>query len=184
MADDSNTQDETAKHPGGRPLAYGTVGELDQAVRQYFDMCDPHVELKVTDGGINSKGETIWIKREVMTEQQPYTMSGLARHLGIDRRTLLNYSKIEQFFPTIQAARERVHEYAESQLYGRAATGAAFSLKNNFDWRDRSEIDHTSKDQPIPLLAGLASAGTLTIEDEVNDGPAQADDSTDEDQPA
>lgn len=176
------TQPEQEKHAGGRPLAFGTIAELDQAVRSYFDMCDPHVEKRVVDAGVNQQGETIWQKREIMTEQKPYTMSGLARHIGIDRRTLLNYSKMEQFFPTIEAARERCHEFAESQLYGRSATGAAFSLKNNWDWRDRQEIDHTSKDQAIPLLHGLAPA-TLVVEDDEEDGGAtQADDSSNEDQ--
>lgn len=120
--------------------------------------------------------------REVMTGQKPYTMSGLARHMGIDRRTLLNYSNMEQFFHTVEGARERVHEFAESQLYGRAAAGAQFVLKNNFEWRDRHEIDHTTKDGPLPLLAGLVNNGPLVIEDEANDGAAQADDSADQDQ--
>lgn len=184
MANKNEPTTDQPKNPVGRPLSYGTVGELEQAIKSYFDDCDPHIQPRMVENGRNDRGETIWIKREVMTEQKPYTMSGLARHLGIDRKTLLNYSKIEQFFPTISTARERVHEFAEGQLYTRNATGAAFSLKNNFDWRDRSEIDHTTKDKPISLLAGIAP-GELVVEDEdeelVDGSAAQADDSTHED---
>lgn len=181
--DTKATQTPEEKHAGGRPLSYATVGELEQAVKNYFDDCDPHIEKRTVENGINQRGETIWITREVMTEQKPYTMSGLARHLEIDRKTLLNYSKMEQFFPTISAARERVHEFAESQLYSRNATGAQFNLKNNFDWRDKSEVDHTSKDKPISLLAGIAPSTLVVEEDEeADDGvTAQADDSAHED---
>ena len=181
MANQESLAEETPKHAGGRPLAYATVNELEQGIKNYFDDCDPHVEKRQVENGFNQRGDTIWMTREVMTEQKPYTMSGLARHMGINRQTLLNYSKTEQFFGTVETARERVHEFAETQLYSRNATGAQFSLKNNFDWKDRSEIDHTTKDGPIPLLAGLASTGPLEIEDEAHDGTATADDSSQED---
>ena len=46
----------------------------------------------------------------------PYTVSGLARALGISRQTLLDYSKRDEFLDTIEAARERCHEFAEKQL--------------------------------------------------------------------
>lgn len=147
------------KHAGGRPLSYGTVGELDQAVRSYFNECDPHIAKRMVENGVNELGETIWTLREIMTIQKPYTMSGLARHLGIDRKTLVNYAKMEQFFLTVEAARERVHEFAEEQLYGKSASGAQFVLKNNFDWKDKSEIDHTSKDKEI------ATFGSLSLEE-------------------
>ncbi|MGW5074055.1 terminase small subunit [Rhodococcus sp. NPDC004095] len=146
MADSDNQEE---KNPVGRPLKYKTVEELDRAISAYFDMCDPHTQRRVVDCGINEKGETIWRDREVMTEQQPYTVSGLARALGIDRDTLINYKKRDEYFGSIQAAYDRCHEYAESQLYGRASAGAAFSLKNNWNWRDKQEHDHTSGGKPI-----------------------------------
>lgn len=154
-----------AVHAGGRPLKFETVEQLDRAISAYFDMCDPHTQRRVVDCGINEKGETIWRQREVMTEQQPYTVSGLARTLGIVRDTLLDYgsgkydgkdatAEDHQFSDSVRAAYERCHEFAESQLYGKSAGGASFSLKNNWGWRDRQEIDHTSKGQPMPLLGG------------------------------
>lgn len=164
------TQD--GKDKGGRPVKFDTVEKLEQAIRSYFDSCDPHTERRVVDCGINEKGETIWREREVMTEQKPYTVSGLARAIGLTRQGLIEYGRKEKFSDTVEDAKERCHEFAESQLYGRSATGAAFSLKNNWNWRDRQEVDHTTKDQPIPLLAGLAPAKL-----EVEDDASPADDS-------
>src|SRR3954464_13386635 len=126
MADDNpGNGAEPDNNPVGRPLKYKTVEEMDRAINAYFDMCDPHTQRRVVDCGINEKGETIWREREVMTEQQPYTVSGLARALGITRDTLINYKERDEFFDSVTGAYERCHEYAESQLYGRSATGAA-----------------------------------------------------------
>jgi hypothetical protein len=185
MSTDDNQPEQ--KHPGGRPLKYETVEALDRAINAYFDMCDPHTQRRVVDCGINEKGETIWREREVMTEQRPYTISGLANALGVTRQTLLNYADREEFFDSIDRAKSRCEEYAEQQLFEGNANGAKFNLINNYrgkhqDWSDKHEIDHTTKDQPIPLLAGLAPA-TLVVEDEADDaGTAPADDSPNKDQ--
>ena len=137
--------------------------------------------------GFNERGETMWAERSIMSEQRPYTMSGLARAIGLDRKSLLNYKNRDGFFPSIQAAIDRCQEYAEAQLFGPYANGAKFNLINNYrgeyqPWADKHEVDHTTKDQPIPLLAGLAPS-TLVVEDEADDaGTAEADDSPHEDQ--
>jgi hypothetical protein len=87
-------------------------------------------------------------------------MSGLARRLGVDRETILNYSKKEQFFGTIRAAREKVHEDVETRLMAtRNEKGAIFNLKNNFGWKDQQEIDHTTKGKelPTPIYGGKST---------------------------
>ena len=159
---------EQPKHPGGRPLAFATVGALEQVVDSYFSECDPHIAKRMVETGQRADGSTMFGLQDVMTEQKPYTMSGLARHMGIDRRTLVNYTKIEQYFPTIQAARERVHEFAEEQLYGKSGSGAQFVLKNNFDWKDRSEVDLTTKDQPLAMVEFIGGGSTTNSQDPVS----------------
>src|SRR5664279_3937169 len=72
----------------GAPFEFTDVQTLEMAIQAYFDSCDPHVQRKVVDAGINQQGETIWAERAVMTGQRPYTMTGLARSLGVDRTTL------------------------------------------------------------------------------------------------
>ncbi|NQX03691.1 hypothetical protein HQQ82_02640 [Rathayibacter sp. VKM Ac-2856] len=118
-------------------------------------------------------------------DQKPYTISGLARALGLIRQSILNYQAREKFFNSIEGAKQRCEEYAEAQLFSADSNGAKFSLINNYqgkhqDWSDKHAIEHTSGDMPIPLLAGLATPGPLVIEDD--NGPAQADDRTPQDQ--
>ena len=106
--------------PAGRPLKYDDVDKLEEDIKGYFSIKD--------------------------AEEKPYTMSGLAYHLGMDRRTLLNYSKKEEFFPTIKKAMDRVEMWWEENLHGNSVTGTIFNLKNNFGWKDKSEVDSTSSD--------------------------------------
>jgi len=72
------------------------------------------------------------------------TMSGLALFLGVDRKTITNYSNKEEYFPTIRKARARIESHLEKKLYGNNVTGLIFNLKNNFDWKDKSEVAQTN----------------------------------------
>ncbi|MCF8783208.1 DNA-packaging protein [Rhodococcus ruber] len=153
----NSSTDNKEKNKGGRPLKFQTVEDLQVAIDAYFAMQDPHLEDRLVESGVNDKGETIFMKRKVMTEQKPYTVSGLARALGIHRETLINYGERDQFSDSVRAAYERCHEYAESQLYSRHNSGAAFSLKNNWGWRDRQEIDHTTAGESINAYSGLTT---------------------------
>lgn len=77
---------------------------------------------------------------ETEKKGHPYTMAGLALALGIDRRTLVNYSNDDSFFPLIKKARQRVEiQNEELLLYGKNAAGIIFNLKNNFGWIDKQE---------------------------------------------
>lgn len=100
----------------GRPLKYKSAKELEVRIEKYWEDCQKNY--------------------------RPYTMSGLALALGIDRKTLLNYSNKEEYFPTIKKARDTVEAFNEEQLYtGKNTAGVIFSLKNNFGWHDKVEQD-------------------------------------------
>lgn len=109
---------EYAKHPGGRPLKFKTPEELENAVNQYFAECE--------------------------VKEKPKTMSGLALALGIDRRTLVNYSDKDEYFPTIKNARQIVEQQNEEMLVSGkgSATGIIFNMKNNFGWVDKTEQEN------------------------------------------
>ena len=79
-------------------------------------------------------------------KDKPYTMSGLAYALGIDRITLINYSKDELFFTLIKNAKDRVQaQLEENALMGKGnATFTIFNLKNNYGWVDKQEISQSS----------------------------------------
>lgn len=133
------------KNLGGRPLKFKTVEDLKKVIDEYFDWCDNRMKSVY----IEKLGDNIEISNPA-----PYTMSGLARRLQIDRKTLVNYSKRDRFLPTIRDAREKVHEDVETRLMDtRNEKGAIFNLKNNFDWRDKTETDMTSDGLPIKLVS-------------------------------
>ncbi len=148
-----------AKNPVGRPLKYKTVKALDDAVQDYFAWCDN----RMTSVYVKDLGDNVQI-----SSPAPYTMSGLARALGITRQNLLEYQARDQFSDTVRRARQRVEEYAETMLYeGRNAAGVIFNLKNNFGWVDQTQVDNTHKVY-TPILGGLAKV----IDDDTDALPA------------
>ena len=103
----------------GRPRSFKSVEEVEEKINAYFNYCEE--------------------------KEKPYTMSGLAYYLGIDRKTLLNYSKNEEYFHTIKKARDKVQMQLEECLYRLGNnSGVIFNLKNNFDWKDK--IEHSSSE--------------------------------------
>jgi hypothetical protein len=144
-------------HAGGRPLLYKTVAEMQKIIDEYFQWCEDRAAKKVGDDG----------KEYMISSPAPYTMSGLARRLGMDRRTLVDYAERDEFLPTIKAARERIHEDVETRLMEKQPTGAIFNLKNNFGWQDEHKVDHTTLGRALlldahntPVNAGADAAAT------------------------
>lgn len=119
-------------NPVGKPLTFKTVKDLQNAIDEYFSWCDERIQ-HIYSPKMEKVIEVI--------DPAPYTMAGLARRIGISRQALSEYSHKEQYGDAIKAAREKVHEDVETRLMEKQATGAIFNLKNNFGWRDKSEID-------------------------------------------
>lgn len=96
----------------GRPKIFTTVNELDECVSDYFTNCEK--------------------------SGHPMTISGLALAVGCDRRTLLNYQKNSEFFPTIKRALAICENYAEELLFeGKSVAGIIFNLINNYGWSNQ-----------------------------------------------
>lgn len=152
---------EIKKHAGGRPPKYTNEDELNDVIEEYFDYCDNRIQQ------VYSKKQDDVIE---IINPAPYTMSGLAYWLHIDRDTLLRYSKKAKFYGTIKSARDRVANDVENRLMeGGNAAGAIFNLKNNFGWKDQTQVDGTQKfivetrqAKRLPIPAGV-------IEHESND---------------
>ena len=105
-------------HPGGRPKKYNKAEEMQAKIDAYFSYCDE--------------------------KEKPYTITGLALALDMDRRSLLNYSEDSEFFPTIKKAKQKCEAYAEEQLYlGKNTAGVIFNMKNNYNWKDKTEQEVT-----------------------------------------
>ena len=149
---------------------YTDPKELQERVNAYFDSCF---------GVRYYKGHPMYdIEGEPLIGQiEPFTLSGLARYLGICRNTLKNYelkSKAglipPEYYEIIQDARMRVQEYAEKRLYDRdGSTGARFVLEAGFGWmteKDRKELKQSKErikvtQEKLQLLKDAAASKTL-----------------------
>ena len=113
---------------GGRPLSFKSVKALDEAIQQYWD-----------------------IKTQ---EKKPFTIAGLAYHLGTDRKTLWNYrtgksKKYKKFFHTLKKAMSRIDVQTEETLIEKGTPGSIF-LAKNYGYTDRPEIETTDNEvKPI-----------------------------------
>lgn len=110
---------------GWRPLLFENKEILQEKIDGYFKSCYR----------IN---EDTWVNECI----RPLTISWLAVELETSRRTLVNYEESEEFFHTIKKAKERIENWTEEQLYRNTqVTGVIFNLKNNYEWKDKSEVD-------------------------------------------
>jgi len=116
-----------SKRPVGRPPKFPSLSYLEGLIEDYF----------------RSRAEA----------KLPFTITGLALHLGTSREGLLNYQETDEFFDTIKRAKSMCEDYSEIQLFnGKNQAGAIFSLKN-FGWRDKTESDiKISAPKPITEL--------------------------------
>jgi hypothetical protein len=83
---------------------------------------------------------------------EPYTVSGLAYHLGMTTQALRGYEEKDDFLSTVKRAKQRVEMGLERRLYESSPTGSIFNLKNNFGWKDAQ--DHNiggQADNPLTL---------------------------------
>ena len=119
-----------AKIGNTNALKYKSAEELQKGIDKYFQECDE--------------------------KEKPYTMSGLALSLGIDRTTLIRYSDRESFATLIKKAKQKVEcQLEENALMGKSnSTFTIFNLKNNYGWQDKSELE--VKKDPIEDLTPLA----------------------------
>jgi hypothetical protein len=106
---------------------YRTVGDMQKAIDEYFVKCDE--------------------------EKKPYTVTGLALALGfLSRQALLNYEGYTDiddisFHDTIKAAKHKVEASIEEGLLSGKynSVGSIFNLKNNFNWKDKTEVENTGE---------------------------------------
>lgn len=102
----------------GRPPKYKTREELQRRIDEYFKECNQ--------------------------KQEPYTITGLCIALDICRDTLSEYLKNDDFSDTIKKAKIKVENYLEKRLINDSSTtGIIFNLKNNFNWSDKQQIEHS-----------------------------------------
>jgi len=149
--------------PKGNKFALGNSGlskkwetpeALQADIDKYFEECDNRV-IQVYDKKQQSIVDLI--------QPMPYTIEGLCDVLDCDRATVLNYQKkpgYEEFFNTIKRAKNKIQRNKiERGLLGEFNPAVTiFDLKNNHDYKEKQEIDHSSKDGSMsPNLANLSN---------------------------
>lgn len=83
------------------------------------------------------------------------TVSGLCYFLGFeDRHAIAEYAKKPEFSATIKRAKARIENALEDALYNGAVAGVIFNLKNNFGWKDKSEVELGVPDEVKKALWG------------------------------
>lgn len=119
-----------AKIGNDNALKYKNIEDLQKGIDKYFQECD--------------------------VKEKPYTMSGLALSLGIDRKTLINYSERDSYSTLIKKAKQKVEcQLEENALMGKSnSTFTIFNLKNNYGWQDKTEME--IRKDPIEDLTPLA----------------------------
>lgn len=118
----------------GRPRAFDSEEDLQAVIIDYFDHC-------------------------IIRDEWP-TFTGLANHIGITRKTLYNYGKDDEFFPTIKKARSIIEESFEKQLiHGNNVAGVIFNLVNNFGWINKTVVDNNNKHSGQVVLFEMPKNG-------------------------
>ena len=109
---------QSGAQPGNtNALKYKSEKELAEGIEAYFEDCN--------------------------NRKKPYTMSGLAYSLGIDRNTLINYGKRDLFFALVKNAKDRVQQQIEENAMDGTfnSTFSIFNLKANYKWDDGNKVD-------------------------------------------
>lgn len=123
----------------GRPLKFRTPEELEEKIEGYFKWAEEN-------------------KKHI-------TVTGLAWYLDTNRQTLINYqdencelfktvedSVKRAFFDAIKRAKARIEmEYEESLYHKESVVGGIFTLKNNYGYVDKQEIEQTNKTIEVTL---------------------------------
>lgn len=101
----------------GRPLKFKTAKQLQEKIDEYFKYCDEN--------------------------DKPYTLTGLAVFLDVDREVIYYASDKDEFYNTIKKAKDKILLHNEENLtrgkYN--VTFGIFSLKNNFGWTEKQDIN-------------------------------------------
>ncbi len=76
---------------------------------------------------------------------KPMTVTRLAAFLDLTRAAVWNYSNRDEFAPIIARAKAMIEADMEERLQAGkgSAAGVIFSFKNNFGWKDQTDVNQT-----------------------------------------
>lgn len=111
----------------GRPRKWNSKEELQSMIDSYWQYCEDN--------------------------EKPMTIAGLAYFTKVDRQTIYNYAKDEEYFDTIKKARERIVMGFEELAITKGNAGTIFIMKN-YGYKDKQEVT-TNTDMTIAMKSFL-----------------------------
>jgi len=152
MNDQDQSETKPGRKPNGRPPKYTDPDILQERVNSYFEECDANI---ITQKKVN-KGEVVEVEHS-----EPYTMAGLAHHLGLSRETLNQYKKSEtyaewqkeepekaaKFLDIITHARDKIERdsMARGLLGIHDSRISTLNLSSNYGYSSKVEQDIKAK---------------------------------------
>jgi len=162
------THDYRPINVGGRPPKFKTKQQMVDAINNYFASCwEPEYQRVLTTEGAKKKKEQLTEAdyevlqktdihgQPVYKQVRPYTITGLAIALDTTRDLLIDYGKKAEFSDTVRRAKQYIQNYTEEGFVTGKINPMAgqFLLKNNYGWKDKSEIEHDATDSLAALIA-------------------------------
>lgn len=145
----------------GRRMIYPTPAKFARAVTAYFDAISYELPYTREDGSpiCNLNGDPIILVKYIT----PPSLQELHLFLHIDSSTWDNYRAKEGYNEVCAEAKLRVEAYLTEQVNTRdRPQGIMFNLENNFDWKNKKEVDLGEGTRKAMQLA------SMTIEEKKN----------------
>jgi len=116
---------------GIRPK-FNNPDDMQAGIYQYFEDCRKNREA-------DDKG---WGElKDLVTEDRYPNVTGLGLVLDLTREGLINYEQKDEFADTVKRAKQRIESFTVQRLFMNNPTGSIFNLKNNFGWKDKTEVE-------------------------------------------
>ena len=143
-------------NPPGRPPRYSTPEGMQPTIDDYFEMCDKgRIEER-----FNKRNE-----KETVIAKIPYTVAGLAYHLGFSsRETIWDYGQRKGFTNTISRAKLRIERQRwEQSLAGTIDSKMAqFDFVNNFGYVYQPDVQISGPMPSITIIMGSGERMSIT----------------------
>ncbi|GKX27856.1 hypothetical protein SH1V18_03360 [Vallitalea longa] len=160
-----------------RPRKFKSAIELDKKIEEYFNQLTRNVLARDKQGNIVTDADDNPVYEEI--EKEAPTILSLCVYLTTQRETFNQYAKgtyddkENNFSEIIALAKQRIESYAEQCLFDKTRknpAGIIFNLKNNFDWKDKKEIETTTNNNVVMLTSkeDLIS-GIMKLTNKLND---------------
>lgn len=117
-----------------KPAKYSNASQMQKIIDKYFEECEENGEIPSVTG----LGYTLDMSRQDLLNYENCLENG--------RLKSLDDSAKAEIVCTIKRAKKFIESNYEKALFTNGKTiGAIFTLKNNYNWKDKQEIEQTNR---------------------------------------